>query len=140
MLYLLQYFVVGYQDADDNGVPVVFCPIDRDSMITHSADGALILCNSTRHHSYAQELYMLAQEMGHWHTGSYYTFNSNPRLRAQMECRADFWMVSHMITPENLRTAFEDGYVELWQLAERFDLPEQIIARTIEIYRAKEML
>lgn len=129
-----------YRDADDSGVPVVFCPIERDSMITCNALGALILLNSSRHHSRAQELYMMAQEMGHWHTDSYYTIASTVRSRIKAEFQADTWMVLHMVTPVDLRAAFAEGCTELWQLAERFDLPEQIIERAIEIYRAKGLL
>lgn len=129
-----------YRKADENDILVIFCPIPRDSMVISTGSILSIAINSTEYHSQSDELYFMAHEMAHCETGTYYSVASTPRLRAKMEYQADAWMVLHMVTPADLYAAFSDGCTELWQLAERFDLPERIVARALEIYRAKGLL
>lgn len=67
-------------------------------------------------------------ELGHVATGALHKVDSPYELVERSEYRAKRWSAEQFLTPEDFRTAFRDGCRELWELAEYFDLPEEIIA------------
>lgn len=67
-------------------------------------------------------------ELGHVATGALHKVDSPYELVERSEYRAKRWSAEQFLTPEDFRTAFQDGCRELWELAEYFDLPEEIIA------------
>lgn len=77
----------------------------------------------------------LAHELGHCATGAFYNERTSVFTRGQCEHRADRWAVYHLLPRDKLIRAMQGGCVEIWQLAEHFDLPDDFIARAIEIYR-----
>ena len=67
-------------------------------------------------------------ELGHVATGALHKVDSPYELVERSEYRAMRWGASQFLTPERFRAAFHDGCRELWQLAEYFDMPEEVIA------------
>ena len=67
-------------------------------------------------------------ELGHIATGALHKVDSPYELVERSEYRANRWVSEHFLTEDAFREAFSDGYTEAWQLAEYFDLPEQVIA------------
>lgn len=130
-----------YRDAKKHNIFVAFCPLnDIVSMITDVGDTAAIALNSRRIHTELFELYCMSHEMAHYHTGAYYKLRSSLQLRVQMEYKADTWMVCDLVPIEDLRRAVRLGYTEVWDLADFFGVPEKVIRRADEIYRAKGLL
>lgn len=66
-------------------------------------------------------------EIGHAATGALHKVCSPYELVERSEYRANRWVAQHYLTEEQFREAFSSGYSELWQLAEYFDLPEDIV-------------
>lgn len=79
----------------------------------------------------------LAHELGHQATGSFYKLNSKFETRLRMEERSTRWAVQKLIPAEDLKIALKNGYTEVWQLAEYFDVPENFIRDTIRIHKLK---
>lgn len=73
-------------------------------------------------------------EMGHAATGAVHKVDSPFELAARSEHRANRWSAQHFMTEEAFREAFADGYTELWQLAEYFDLPERDIGQALHYW------
>lgn len=63
-------------------------------------------------------------ELGHAATGALHKIDSPFELVERNEYRANRWAAEQYLTEEAFREAFSEGYTELWQLAEYFDLPE----------------
>lgn len=127
-----------YQEAEDNGIFVASCPFNETkSMIVNVDGGAAIGLNSNLISNYADEKYCMAHELGHYHTSSYYGLYSPLQLREKAEYKADTWMIKRIIPIDDLLTAIDAGYTEVWELAEYFDVPEKAILRADEIYRNK---
>lgn len=83
-----------------------------------------------------QELRQKAShEIGHAETGSFYTRRSAPMTREKCEARANRWSWKKMIPPDQLFRAVERGIRTPWELAEEFDLPEQMIVEAVTYYR-----
>lgn len=72
-------------------------------------------------------------EMGHAATGALHKVCSPYETVERSEYRANRWVAENHITDKMFRDAFRDGYTEIWQLAEYFDLPEDVV-RTSAAY------
>lgn len=70
-------------------------------------------------------------ELGHAATGALHKVDSPYELVERSEYRANRWAAEAFLTDEDFRGAFGEGYTELWQLAEFFDLPEAIIKKAL---------
>jgi Zn-dependent peptidase ImmA (M78 family) len=88
----------------------------------------------------AQERVHLAHELGHCETGSFYNLYSSLDIREKQEKRADLWAVRRLVPADEFRFALSRGIVEIWELAEYFDVTEDFIRRTLDIYCSKNIL
>lgn len=66
-------------------------------------------------------------ETGHVATGALHKVSSPYELVERSEYRANRWVAQNHLTEQQFREAFAMGYTELWQLADYFDLPEDVI-------------
>lgn len=70
-------------------------------------------------------------ELGHAATGALHKVDSPYELVERSEYRANRWSAEHYLTCDDFQEAFRQGYTELWQLGEYFDLPEQDIKKAL---------
>lgn len=84
----------------------------------------------------SEEAVLLAHELGHCVTGSFYNLYSDFDIVAKHELRADKWAIKKLIPKDELNDAFAHGIVEPWDLAEYFDVTEEFIRKAVEFYRA----
>ena len=77
----------------------------------------------------------LAHEMGHCVTGSFYNSDAACDIRKRHEIRADKWAIKQLIPQEELQEAVAAGYSEIWDLAEYFDVPEDLMRKAICWYK-----
>lgn len=130
-----------YRDAENDGIFVLTGPLKQEeSMILDDRGDIAIVLNSMSICDRIYERYLMAHELGHYYTGTYYKFYSPLQLQAQAEWKADTWMVCDQVPVEDLRDAIHRGYTEPWELADYFGVPEKVILRADEIYRAKDLL
>ena len=129
-----------YQDADENNIIIMACPIREESTIINDCGEVAIVLTTSGSFSRTYLLYLMAHEMAHYHTGTYYRRYSPLQLKERAEYKADTWMVCDLVPIDDLHEAILDGYTEVWELAEYFDVPEKVILRADEIYHAKGLL
>lgn len=84
--------------------------------------------------SEADETYKLAHELGHCETGAFYNRYSNCDIVSRHEYRADKWAIKKLLPKSEMEEAFMHGYVEVWQLADYFEAPEELIKKALWIY------
>lgn len=77
-------------------------------------------------------------ELGHIATGALHKVDSPYELIERSEYRATRWGVENYLTEDAFRTAFAQGYTELWQLSEYFDLPESCIAHALTYWKERK--
>ena len=75
-----------------------------------------------------------AHELSHLKTGALHRPASPYDLAQRSEYRANRYFSQHYLTEKELRQAFSQGYTELWQLSEYFDLPEQDIQKALSYW------
>ena len=91
-------------------------------------------------HSSAEEKRKLAHEIGHCIRGAFYNQHSKLDLISKHEYSADKWACDTLLPKDDMQEAFELGYVEVWQLADYFDVPEELIKKALWIHFDKEAL
>ena len=73
-------------------------------------------------------------ELGHAATGALHKVDSPYELVERSEYRANRWAAEHYLSDEAFREAFAAGCMELWQLAEYFDLPENEVKNALHYW------
>ncbi len=91
-------------------------------------------------HTSAEEKRKLAHEIGHCVKGAFYNRYSKLDLISKHEYSADKWACETLLPKTEMQTAFENGYVEVWQLAEYFDVPEELVKKALWIHFDKVVL
>ena len=86
-----------------------------------------------------EERIVLAHEIGHCETGSFYNRYATCDIRKKHENRADKWAIKHLVPQDELYEAVSAGFVETWELAEIFDVPPEFMARAIHWYQHHNM-
>lgn len=85
-------------------------------------------------------LVCFAHEIGHHKRGALYQIEAPCFTRGQCEYKADKWAVHSLIPLRALLSAFRKGCTTVWELAEYFDVTEDFIRRTVEIYKQEGKL
>lgn len=81
-----------------------------------------------------QERIHLSHELGHCVTGSFYNIYAARDCRQKHENRANKWAIEALIPVDDLDQAIAEGYTEVWELAERFQVTEDFIRKTVCYY------
>lgn len=76
----------------------------------------------------------LAHELGHCKTHSFYNINNILDVRTKHEYNADKWACENLLPKDEMLEAFHQGYVEVWQLAEYFEVSENLVKKALWIY------
>lgn len=107
----------------------------REALSVMDWDGnCYIAIDPQRLSSENDERNKLAHELGHCITGSFYNQYSDYDCRQYHENRADKWAILQLITVDDLDEAVAEGCTEFWELAERFDVPEQFMKKAVCYY------
>ena len=85
-----------------------------------------------------RERLALAHELGHTVTGAYYDRPDDPVNVRRMEWRAQKWTINQLVPREELDPLLTED-VTLWELADRFDVPEDMIKKAFWLYYKKEL-
>lgn len=86
-----------------------------------------------------KELVHLAHELGHCITGSFYSRYTAIDCRQRHENRADKWAIQQVIPEEDLNNAVSQGYTEVWDLADYFNVTEEFIRKAVCLYKNGNM-
>lgn len=86
----------------------------------------------------AAERLVLAHELGHAATGAYYERPENPVHVRRMEWKAQKWTLRRLVPEKELAAALHED-VTPYELAQQFDVPEDMIKQAMWLYFKKEI-
>lgn len=81
-----------------------------------------------------QERVHLSHELGHCVTGSFYNIYASQDYRQEQENRANKWAIEALIPVDELDLAIAEGCTEVRELAQRFQVTEDFIRKTVGYY------
>ncbi len=130
-----------YDYAEQRAVGVYWFTMDRaESLSFMDSDGDCYIAMDPWHlGTLAEEKTKLAHELGHCETGSFYNEYAALDVRQKHENRANRWACKKLIPEDELKKAVQKGYQEPWQLAEYFDVTEELIRKAICWYKHGNM-
>lgn len=122
-----------YCFTESEGIDVDCIPLAQaDSMSIMLPTGeCCIAINPQKMKSSQMETVCLAHELGHCETGSFYNCWAAFDIRERHEYKADKWAVMHLISVDDLDKAVADGCMDVWSLAERFNVTVDFIKKAV---------
>ena len=82
-----------------------------------------------------EETTILAHELGHFMTGSFYNIYTKFDSRAKHEYHADKWAVHKLMPHDDIQEAIQSGVRNDWEMAEYFGVTFEFVGRAMEIYK-----
>jgi Zn-dependent peptidase ImmA (M78 family) len=130
-----------YDLADRENIAIDEFPMKHKvSLSLMDNDGNCYIAIDTLQLDSAQsEKIILAHELGHCMTGSFYNKYAACDIRKRHENHADKWSFANLVPEKELREAVSAGFTEPWQLAEYFDVPCDYIVRACHWYKYHNM-
>lgn len=125
-----------YNIADSNNVKVDCFELENQPCLSIQDDeyNCYIAIDPMQLDSEQQEKEHLAHELGHCCTGAFYSRYSPLSNRGQMEYRATLWQIKKLIPKNEFEEAIKSGIIELWELAEHFEVSEDLMKKAINYY------
>jgi Zn-dependent peptidase ImmA (M78 family) len=112
----------------------------KKAMCMKFDDNEVIILDLNKINSEAEELCLLAEELGHLQTESLYTMSQicNAKFNNSIkdsEYRAEYWMIEKLIPINELHNTIKSGLYEISELAEYLELPGDLIEKAIRYYK-----
>lgn len=121
-----------YQRAEQQGIDIDYFPMRQVKSVSFT-DGWVAIdvdkVNTSR-----EEKAILAHELGHCETGSFYNVYSPLDIRGKHERRADKRAFQLLVPKSDLDEAVKAGITEIWELADYFDVPCEFMQKAITYY------
>ena len=114
-------------------IPYDGCP--KPGATVRDRDDHAVFLDFTKIHSTRLLRGVCIHELGHAATGALHKVDSPYELVERSEHRAARWTAENFLTEDAFRTAFAEGYTELWQLSEYFDLPESCVQAALTYWK-----
>lgn len=125
-----------YELAGNEDIEVLSIDTKQETSISIRADSGncYVGINPFMIETESQEREYLAHEIGHCQTGSFYSRYSPLSDRGQMEFRATLWQIKKLIPKNEFEKALKNGIIELWELAEYFEVSEDLMKKAVNYY------
>lgn len=109
-------------------------PAETDACVV-AADGMYgVFFDLDKLDTVAKERAAASHEWAHIVTGATYTIGATPCVIQAAERRATRAQIKKLLPFSEMRAAMKAGYTELYQLAEYFEVPEDLIQQAVEYY------
>lgn len=121
--------------AVENNVIVEYADVPQNgSLSVHGRYADYVALDRVTCANSAEERTHAAHELGHCLLGAFYNVYSELDVREKHEYRANKWAVEHLIPRPALISAIKQGCREPWELAELFDVTEEMIKKAFSVY------
>lgn len=129
-----------YEIAEQDNIQIHNFRLDKTKSTSLEIDGDYYIgLDEKAIETTAEKNTHLAHELGHCKTGAFYNLYSPLSLRGQHEYRADKWAVLNIIPKNEFISLLKKGY-ERWDLAEHFEVTEDLIEKAFHFYCEMEII
>lgn len=126
-----------YQRAEQQGIDIDYFPM-RQVKSASFPDGWVAI-DVDKINTSQEEKAVLAHELGHCETGSFYNVYSQLDIREKHERRADKRAFQLLVPKSDLDEAVRAGITETWELAEYFDVPCEFMQKAMTYYHEMDL-
>lgn len=129
-----------YRYAEEEGIDVDYRKMKRASSLSVPIpDGSCAIAIDPRVCTDAEEKVRLAHELGHCKKGAFYNQWATCDIRQKHEVKADKWAIERLVPEDELNSAVENGYTEILDLAELFNVTESFMRKAAWWYKHGNM-
>lgn len=126
-----------YEYAENGNVEIDNVPLlCHNALIIDNNDGTYnIGINQSILKSSIDEKMAISHEIAHCMTDAFYNAYTPLNTKRMAEARAVRHQIKMLVPKEDLCVALMNGYTEIWELAEYFDVPDCFIIKAVEYYK-----
>ncbi len=121
-----------YQRAEQQGIDIDYFPMRQLKSVSFP-DGWIAI-DVDKINTSQEEKAVLAHELGHCETSSFYNVYSELDIREKHERRANKRAFQLLVPKNDLDEAMKAGITETWELAEYFDVPCEFMQKAMTYY------
>lgn len=121
-----------YQDCEKSNVDVSYFPMRKTKALAFPEGWIAIDVDKIENTSEEKEV--VAHELGHIETGSFYNIYSPLDIRAKHEYRAEKQAIKKLVPLDELKEAIS------WDLAEYFGVTDRFMNKAIDYYKNNMLL
>lgn len=122
-----------YTEIDNNGVDVYYFPMESNAKGLAFPDGCIVM-DTDKIENEIEEKETAYHEWAHIKTGSFYNLYSPFDIKAKQEKRALKETIINLIPLKNFIEAVNSGITECWELAELFEVSEELMLKAMKMY------
>ena len=123
------------QHADENGVKIDYKNFRNERIRGLYCDGHIAI--NANIETTAERSYILAEELGHYHTSSGDILDQSVSSNRKQEHRARMWCYDTLINLNGIIDCYKAGCRNRYEAAEYLNVPEECFQDTIDAYRLK---
>lgn len=124
-----------YQELQNRGISFFTWDLGRGKAATLEMQGRYaIFMDFDNIEGEREERVILAHEGGHAVTGATHKVSSPFDLIEKHENLANRWAIRYLLPFDRLQKAMADGDTEAYQLADRFEVPEEFVRQAVQYY------
>jgi Zn-dependent peptidase ImmA (M78 family) len=123
-----------YEELQKQGVSLYMWDFPEKAAVIEVDNQYAIFMDHDMIDSIAEETVVIAHECGHIATGSTHKVSSPYDLIEKHEYKANAWAIKKLLPFPKMKEAMKLGFVEPYELAEYFCLPENFIKKAFNYY------
>lgn len=124
-----------YQFTERRGINVDWFSMKFAESISMFLDGSFsIALDPQKITSTKDEYCKLCHEIGHCETGAFYNKYATCDIVEKRENKANRWAIENSLTANEIDAAVEEGYTDIWSLAEYFNVTSEFMRKAICYY------
>ena len=126
------------EEAEEAGYEVIAADLrENGSCSVMLEDGECVIGLDVGVHTELERRVMIAHELGHCITGSFYNIYAVDDVRGKHERRADEWAVRRLIPRRAFLRAVRRGAREAWQIAEEFGVTVRFAEKAARVWNRR---
>ena len=123
-----------YELADKENIDVIDFKMKNKAIIGCINDNYTIGINYSNIDDSCEEKCILAEELGHYYTNSFYNYNFTKEEINKREFRATKWAFKTLVPLRKLLQLYNNGYRYTYEFAEELGVTEDLIEKAYNYY------
>lgn len=124
-----------YTIAGKENISVIPFKMKNKAIIGKVNEKYCIGLNYSKISNSREEKELLAEELGHYYHDAFYNTTSDKVVIDQKEYRAKKWQCTILISITDFKYAFQKGITSLYDIAEYFNLSENVVQFAYNYYK-----
>lgn len=123
-----------YELADKENIDIINFKMKNKAIIGCINNNYTIGINYSNIDNSCEEKCILAEELGHYYTNSFYNYNFTKEEISKREFRATKWAFKTLIPFTILKQLYEKGYRYTYEFAEKLGVTEDLVEKAYNYY------